>query len=153
MRMLNKLLFTMILKTSLTNRNQGQGRHWASTHKDRKAADGWVANSMVAVYDEDQVSVAPFKDTLAGTQLTDLVALRIVRVLGKNQRLFDFDSLGRGCSKQIIDAIVGTGLLADDNPKHVGLVIFDQDASRREDGPLVEIEFWDITNEKGEGRG
>ena len=108
--------------------------------------DSRVAESMIAVIDEDKLSVAPFVDSLAGTQLSDLVVLIITRVLGKNQRLWDSDSVLRGSAKQMIDAIVGTGLLKDDSPKHVALVIGQQDDSRRDEGPMIEVDFYQVVN-------
>jgi len=136
----------MIIKENLSNNNQGQGRSWHKSAKDRKTMDSRVAESMIAVIDEDKLSVAPFVDSLAGTQLSDLVVLIITRVLGKNQRLWDSDSVLRGSAKQMIDAIVGTGLLKDDSPKHVALVIGQQDDSRREEGPMIEVDFYQVVN-------
>ncbi len=67
----------------------------------------------------------------------------VTRVLGKGERLWDADSVLRGNSKQMLDAIVGSKLLKDDNPKHVALVIGMQDDTRREIGPLIEVGFYE----------
>lgn len=65
--------------------------------------------------------------------------ITITRVLGKGQRLFDADSLGRGNAKELIDAIVAAGFLPDDGPRHVTEVTYRQDATRRRDGPSTEV--------------
>ncbi len=144
MRLLSNHLFTMVVKEKLTNNNAGQGRGWHKSAKDRKTMDTKVGQSMIVTYDDDGVmAYAPFSESLAGTQLSDLVVLTVTRVLGPKERLWDADSVLRGNSKQLLDAIVGTGLLKDDNPKYVALVIGDQDKERREIGPLIEVGFYE----------
>lgn len=147
MRLLGDHLFTICLKTRLSNNNDGQGRHWGKSAKIRKEMDQVLAQSMVTSYDDDgKFYYAPFADTLAGTQLTDLVAIVVTRVLAPKQRLMDVCSLGRGSSKQIIDSIVATGLIKDDSPKYLSLVIFQQDSERRELGGLTEVAFYETIN-------
>jgi len=147
MRLLGPHLFTLNLKTRLTNRNDGQGRHWGASHKARKEMDKIVSQSMVTSYDEGGVMYyAPFSESLAGTQLTDLVSIVITRVLAPKQKLMDVCSLGRGNSKQIIDAIVATGLLKDDSPRYLALTIFQQDDTRRELDGMVEVAFYQTIN-------
>jgi len=143
MRLLGPHLFTMVLKEKLTNNNAGQGRGWHRSAKDRKTMDAKVSQSMIVTYNEDgTMSYAPFSESLAGTQLSDLVVLIVTRVLGKGERKWDADSVLRGNSKQMLDAIVGSRLLADDNPKYVALVVGMQDDTRREIGPLIEVGFY-----------
>ena len=146
MRYMGNHLFKIVVKHNLSNNNAGQGRSWHKSAKDRKDFDRKIADSMVVTYEDSKVYAAPFADTLSGTQLTDLLVLVVTRVLGKNQRLWDSDSVLRGSSKQLIDAIVATGLVADDSPKHIALCIGQQDNSRREDGPLIEIDFYEAIN-------
>ena len=147
MRLLGPHLFTLNLKTRLTNNNNGQSRQWYKSAKERKDMDGVVAKSMVTTFDEDgKMFYAPFSDTLAGTQLTDLVVIVITRVLAPRQKLMDTCSLGRGNSKALIDAIVGTGLLKDDSPRYLALTIFQQDETRRELDGMVEVAFYETIN-------
>ena len=143
MRPMGNHLFTMVIKEKLSNNNQGQGRGWHKSAKDRKTMDQKVGQSMIVTYDGDEMQYAPFAESLAGTQLSDLVVLTVTRVLGKGERKWDADSILRGNSKQLLDAIVGTKLLKDDNPKYVALVIGMQDDTRREIGPLIEVGFYE----------
>ena len=147
MRLMGSSLFTMVIREKLTNNNAGQGRGWHTSAKDRKTFDSKVAQSMIVTFDDEgTMAYAPFAESLAGTQLTDLVSLTVTRVLGPNERLWDADSILRGNSKQLLDAIVGTGLLKDDNPKYVSLVIGFQDKTRREIGPCIEVGFFETLN-------
>ena len=147
MRLLGPHLFTICLKTRLTNNNNGQGRTWHKSAKERKDMDRALATSMVLSFDENGTGYyAPFSESLAGTQLTDLVAIVITRVLAPRQKLMDVCSLGRGNSKAIIDAVVGSGLLKDDNPKYLALTIFQQDDTRRELDGMVELAFYQTIN-------
>ena len=150
MRLLGKKLFDISVKTKLKNNNQGQGHHWGSTAKDRKEFDRLVADSMVLTFDDEtgELSAAPFSESLSGVQLSDLVSLTITRVLGKGERLWDNDSILRGSAKQLLDAIVGTGLLADDNPKYVSLVVGLQDDTQRELGPRIDVGFYETVDGK-----
>ena len=150
MRLLGKKLFDISVKTKLKNNNQGQGRSWHHTAKDRKDFDKLVPEAMVLTYDDEtgELSAAPFSESLAGVQLSDLVALTVTRILGKGERLWDADSVLRGSAKQLLDAIVGTGLLADDNPKYVSLVIGMQDDTQRELGPRIDVGFYETVNGK-----
>jgi hypothetical protein len=144
MRLLGNHLFTMVIREKLTNNNAGQGRGWHTSAKDRKTFDKKIAESMIVTYDDEgTMAYAPFAESLAGTQLSDLVALTVTRVLGPKERYWDADSILRGNSKQMLDAIVGTRLLADDNPKYVSLVIGYQDKDRREVGPCIEVGFYE----------
>lgn len=143
MRLMGNHLFTMVIKEKLSNNNAGQGRGWHKSAKDRKTMDQKVGQSMIVTYDGDEMQYAPFAESLGGTQLSDLVVLIVTRVLGKGERKWDSDSILRGNSKQLLDAIVGTKLLKDDNPKYVSLVIGMQDDTRREIGPLIEVGFYE----------
>ena len=148
MRLLGNALFTMVIKEKLTNNNAGQGRGWHKSANDRKIFEEKVPQSMIVTSDETErtMSYAPFSESLLGTQLSDLVVLVVTRVLGPKERLWDADSVLRGNSKQMLDAIVATGLLKDDNPKYVALVIGNQDKDRREIGPLIEVGFYEAVD-------
>lgn len=141
MRFLGETMFTMVIDAKLSNSNSGQGRSWHMSAKDRKEFAKLVPKSMVVVDDHDPVA---FEDSLKGITLSDPVALIVTRVLGPRERLWDSDSVLRGNAKQVIDAVVATGLIADDGPKHVALTVGVQDDSRREQGPSIEISFLEV---------
>lgn len=113
----------VVLPIELTNGNEGRSKHWGSAAKRRKS----IAEVIVAT-----VKVRPVETP---TRLT------ITRILGKGERLYDADSLGRGNAKELIDALVAVGFLPDDGPRHVVECRFVQDASRRASGPAVEVRF------------
>lgn len=72
----------------------------------------------------------------------------ITRVLGPRERLMDeFDNL-RYAMKGLVDALVTCGYLVDDSPQWASFTV-GQDATRRADGPMVEIS---ITYDQNEGR-
>jgi hypothetical protein len=127
-------LFAVTLDIELTNGNEGRSKHWFKSAKIR-----------------DQ-----FERLLRAKKLTPErpfpfpVVLRITRLLGKGQRLWDFDSCGRGNSKELIDSMVACGWFTDDSPKWVAGCVFDQ----RKDGrvtPAVLVEVFRATNESEAG--
>ena len=77
--------------------------------------------------DGDVMVGVPFEDACSGMVLSSPVTIIVTRVLGKGERKWDADSVLRGSCKQLIDAIVATGLLVDDGPKYVALVVGQQD--------------------------
>lgn len=113
---------TLTLPIDLTNGNEGRSKHWAPTAKRRREYERIIR----LAYPNTKPIPTP-------------VRLTITRVLGKGQRRFDPDSLGRGNAKEIIDAIVAVGILPDDGPKHVTEVTYRQDDTRRKEGPAVEV--------------
>lgn len=68
------------------------------------------------------------------------VVLRLTRILGPRERLWDADSIGRGSAKELIDSLVACGWLVDDGPKWVTSVEYAQEIDRA-NGPAVRIEF------------
>ena len=54
--------------------------------------------------------------------------------------LWDADSVLRGNAKELIDSLTALGWFHDDSPKWIVAVDGRQDASRREIGPMVEVE-------------
>lgn len=113
---------TLILPIELTNGNEGRKKHWGSAARRRRQYEATIG----LLYGRPKLIASPVK-------------LTITRVLGKNQRLFDPDSLGRGNAKELIDAIVAVGILPDDGPRHVLGVEYRQDATRRGEGPSIEV--------------
>lgn len=108
------------LPIELTNGNDGRGSKWFSSAKVRKS----IEETLRAMGLDRQPFDAP-------------VNVHITRILGKNQRLWDADSILRGNSKELIDALVAVGWFHDDGPKYIKAVTADQDATQRENGPSV----------------
>jgi hypothetical protein len=113
---------TIILPIELTNGNDGRGSKWFSSAKLRK---GIEANLRAMKLCREPFPVP--------------VEVTVTRILGKKQSLWDSSSIGRGNWKEIEDALVAIGWFHDDSPKYITKTIFEQDASRREIGPCVEI--------------
>ena len=112
----------VILPIELTNRNDGQGHSWHRTAAEKKRIGNALAHLRRA------------------TPLPCPVRLIVTRVLGKGQRLWDADSIGRGNAKQIIDTLTDLGWWPDDGPRHIVEVDYRQDDSRRAAGPCVCLE-------------
>lgn len=74
------------------------------------------------------------------------VRLTVTRVLGKGQRLWDFDSVLRGSYKELQDALVACGFFVDDSPAYITQVLGKQDANNRHLGPCVEIEIKEVAD-------
>jgi len=113
---------TLTLPIELTNGNEGRSKHWGSAAKRR------------AEYERIIRLLRPHPHPLAPP-----VRITVTRILGRGQRHYDADSLGRGNAKEIIDAIVAVGFLPDDGPRYVSEVVYRQDASKRAFGPATEI--------------
>ena len=79
---------------------------------------------------------------LGGEAVQQKVGIVFNRVLGKRQRMYDSDSILRGNAKELLDAVVDTGLLFDDNVKHVGWSLGMQDDTRKDQGPFTELLFY-----------
>ncbi len=69
------------------------------------------------VRDEWFCDVANIAGINAVTRASSLRRVTLTRCYGKGQRAFDRDNLATGC-KPIVDAMVRSGLLVDDNPRH-----------------------------------
>ena len=110
------------LPIELTNGNTGRTKHWTEAYKRRREYEA----TLRLLHPHPRPVRTP-------------VHLTITRVLGRNQRLMDADSLGRGNAKEIIDAIVAVGILPDDGPRHVVEVTYRQDDTRRRWGPRVDV--------------
>ena len=110
------------LPIELTNGNIGRGGAWYRTAKIRKEIE--------AILITLGLERSPF---------TVPVTIHITRVLGSGQRFFDADSLLRGNSKELIDALVAVGWFLDDGPKYVHEVTASQDASQRANGPKIVV--------------
>lgn len=111
----------LTIPIELTNGNDGRGSKWFKTAKARKEIEV-VLRSLGYVPD------SPFDHP---------VKLHLTRVLGSGQRFWDADSILRGNSKELIDAMVAVGFFVDDGPKWITHVSASQDASQRDNGPSV----------------
>jgi len=116
---------TIILPFELTNGNDGRGSKWFSSAKLRKG----------------------FEKTLRQLGLTKAepyahpVNITVTRILGRKQSLWDSSSIGRGNWKEIEDALVACGWFVDDGPKCIKRTTFEQDDTRRNIGPKVQVEI------------
>lgn len=127
----------------LKNYNAGQGRHWGMTHTEKRRAFKSVQNARCFGMGAGGASLSDFARVELHSPLDFPVNLVLERVLGKGQRVWDADSVLRGSAKQLIDSIVDAGLLVDDGPKWVHLVVGTQNGSRRDDGPMTFVHFAD----------
>jgi hypothetical protein len=107
----------------LTNDNEGRSQHWSKASKRKRSYA-----AIVRVISGKRV---PFSEP---------VALRITRIIGPGERLWDADSIGRGSVKELIDSLVGAKWLVDDGPKWVTAVQYHQEVDRK-NGPGVRVEF------------
>lgn len=97
-----QLLFSQELPIELTNKNDGQGRHWGGSASDRTKFEKIIS-----------------KMNLKRTPFPCPVILRVTRLLGPRQRLWDVDSVFRGNWKQIQDSLVACGWFTDDKPAYI----------------------------------
>jgi hypothetical protein len=126
-------LIDVILPIELTNGNDGRGSKWFSSAKVRKQVEAQLRTL--------EFTRAPFEVP---------VEVHVIRILGKNQRLWDSSSIGRGNWKEIEDALVVLGWFQDDSPKWITETRFFQDATRREQGPVVRVQvFHSVTSKPG----
>ena len=118
------LLKKITLPIELTNNNAGRTQHFGRSASQRKKYERLIRKEFG--------QQKPFDVS---------VQLVVIRVLGKNQRLWDYSSVLRGNWKEIEDALVACGFLHDDGPEYVKLVIGVQETMGRERGPCVDILF------------
>ena len=113
---------TIQIPFEMTNGNDGRGSKWFSSAKLRKQFEADLR-----------------KLRMVRSPFLFPVDVHVVRVLGKNQRLWDTASIGRGNYKEIEDALVACGWFFDDSPKFITMTTFDQDPCRKSSGPFIEI--------------
>lgn len=121
--------YIALLPVELSNRNDGQGHHWARTAKAKTCL---------------KVALASFRKAKPFPCRVDVV---FTRVLGPRQRLWDPDSVGRGSAKQIVDVLTDLGWWIDDSAKHIRHFDYRQDTTRRGEGPAVHIEVFYLNEE------
>ena len=114
----SELLFTVKIYHKLKNNNNGQTKHWSSSHSERKK---WMKALDTAEVETEAGMVFGFHEfathVLAGQPLAQKVGIEVHRVLGPRERHYDPDSVLRGNAKQLIDSLVESNYLTDDNIK------------------------------------
>jgi hypothetical protein len=113
---------TFNLPFVLTNGNDGRGSKWFRSAAVRDRIEGQLRLLGLVR------SPWPYR-----------VRCRVVRVLGKGERLWDDSSVLRGNWKEIEDALVACGWFNDDGPKWISAVDGRQDDTRRHEGPKIEL--------------
>lgn len=124
-------LLKEILPFDLTNGNEGRSKSWYKPAAVRKKFE---RNLILYGFRRK-----PFEKK---------VIVKVTRILGKGQRLWDSSSVLRGSYKELEDALVAVGWFHDDSPKFIENTFSYQDDSRRSEGPAIEIEVLEY-----EGRG
>lgn len=100
--MTRKLLLSVELPIELTNGNDGRGSKWFSSAKLRDK----IERDLRAL----GMTRKPFDVP---------VIVRVTRMCGRGQRLWDSSSIGRGSWKECEDALVVLGWFHDDGPKYI----------------------------------
>lgn len=119
-----KPLLTVSVDIDLLSENQTLREHWSKRKKRRKVY-GWLLRAAFG----------------RSTPFDHPVKITATRVLGKGQRPFDGDNFMGGSWKQVQDAMVDVGWLHDDTVKWLPKVVPVQDASKREQGPMLIIDI------------
>ena len=125
---LGRCVLCQVLPIALNNRNAGQGRAWYDTNKERREIE----------------QVLRLEGCHHAEPMPSPCKVRLTRMLGKGEREWDFDSIGRGNAKQLLDSLVALGWFVDDGPKHIAGVFYDQDSSCRDIGPATRIEVFEV---------
>ena len=127
----DELLFTIKVYHKLKNNNNGQTRHWSSSHSERKK---WMKALETAEVKTAVCDVFGFHEfathVLSGEPLAQRVGIEVHRVLGPRERQWDPDSVLRGTAKQLIDSLVESNYLHDDSTKHILWALGTQSAER-----------------------
>lgn len=137
-KIIETAILTEVLKIELTNGNDGRGSKWFKTAAVRK--------------------------TLESPNSTSKAGPRPVRLSGQNSTHKEPKSqpvalgavnIGRGSSKELVDALVVCGWFTDDSPKHIAHCDFRQDSSQRENGPatLFEVFHMETSSQEMSGHG
>ena len=141
----SELIAEIEVPMKLKNNNQGQGRHWSGSHKERRIASEAVAQAICwphpATESDKPVKLSEWISQQKKGRDGKL-GLVVNRVLGKRERLWDADSVLRGNYKQIQDALIEAGLAEDDSPKYIDWVLGMQISEWRDQGPKVVIDVY-----------
>ena len=110
------------LPIELTNGNDGRQKNWYMPAAQRKRFENIISK------------LGHIRKPLAKP-----CRVTVTRILGKNQKLWDYSSILRGNYKELEDAAVACGWWHDDGPKWIVSCHGEQDATQRENGPAVRI--------------
>lgn len=125
------LLDSVVLPIKLTNSNEGQQKSWFKSANTRKKYERLLR----FLHCQKKLKCIPKKP------YPFPVVVRVTRILGPNERLWDSSSILRGSYKQLEDALVALGWFHDDSPKWISQTSAEQDSSQRKNGPAVLIEI------------
>jgi len=131
--------YKIVIDRELKNGNNGQSKHWGTSHKERAAWLKKVKDAYVIEPNGNESMLVDFLDCYHPPQYQGLL---ITRHLGKNQRFFDPDSVLRGNGKQAVDSLIEIGVAPDDSIKHLKFVIGLQCDESRELGPYTSVEVF-----------
>ena len=114
----DELLFTIKVYHKLKNNNNGQTKHWSQSHSERKKWMKALVSAEVETVNGDVFGFHEFAThVLSGEPLAQKVGIEVHRVLGPRERHYDPDSVLRGNAKQLVDSLVESNYLQDDNIK------------------------------------
>ena len=114
----DELLFTVKVYHKLKNNNNGQTKHWSQSHSERKKWMKALETAEVETVNGDVFGFHEFAaHVLSGEPLAQKVGIEVHRVLGPRERHYDPDSVLRGNAKQLVDSLVESNYLQDDNIK------------------------------------
>lgn len=114
-----------ILPIRLDNGNEGRTKHHGKSTRERRG----LGLQFKAWFPDRQ----PFEQP---------VRLVITRLLGRRNRLWDEDSIGRGNGKELIDAMTAAGFFHDDKKRWIDHVDWRQDATQRLEYPRVSVRIF-----------
>ena len=128
---LSNQLWSIQLPFTLTNGNDGRGKAFWKSSNDRKR------------FESDLRLMG-----LVRKPFTMPVFLRVTRLLGSRQKLWDFSSGFRGNWKELEDAMVSCGWFFDDGPACIRGLVFEQRAATQKNlKPAVLVEVFDAGGE------
>jgi hypothetical protein len=131
--------YKIVIDRELKNANNGQTKHWGTSHRERQAWLKKVKDAYVVEPSGDEIMINDFLDSYQPPKYQGLL---ITRHLGKNQRYLDPDSVLRGNAKQLVDSLIEIGVAPDDSIKHLKFVIGLQCDKNRELGPYTSVEVF-----------
>ena len=111
--------YRIVIDKELKNGNNGQTKHWSSSHKAKQAWAKALKTAYVLTKNGTEFHLDSFLECASPSSKQGLV---ITRWLSKGQRLWDADSVLRGEAKQLVDALVDAGVARDDSPKYITFV-------------------------------
>ena len=130
-------LLRVRLAIRLDNKNDGRSGTYHASNKFRKECE-----LQLKAWDLAWPGALNYQPQIVGkTMFTAPVTVRVLRVLGPRQKLWDQSSGLRGNWKEIEDSLVKIGWFVDDSPAWIRRCDFDQIADDREHGPSIIIEI------------